>query len=601
MIDIIKEFQQCRGAILGLQQSAIVGALRIRQPDRFDLPGIDERMRALLGEAFNRPEETTGQDAPAAAIAHRIAQWTIAVQRKFRIAVSERFRVGPMPGAGHPENASVFQFALPCTHREPATAALRWVCSMLVAPPRTSGVDAVDETGDAEPAFERLAAVLRAHAEPGLNTYYLVEAALSLDLPVARPFGLFLLIGAGRRGRWFESTITDRTSAFGVKIARNKQMTAALLRKVGLPGARNALAESPEAALAIAGKLGYPVVVKPADLDQGKGVAADLREPAQVLKAYHAARAISRSILVEKHVEGFTHRLTVVEGRLVKAAKRIAGGVFGDGVHTVRALVELAQQAPEMLRRRQRIGRPVLVLDEEAVDLLGQSGLSPDHVPPLNAYVRLRRRDNINAGGTNLAVPLDLVHPDNAALAVRIAMLLRLDFAGIDLITPDVGRSWLEGGALVCEVNAQPQMGTNDTPDLYRQLLRDAFPDGARIPATLVVPLGSAASGQTLPELAEGCPPEEIFACADGLFIAGRRASTRFESGYDAALAAFAMPGTRSLRFAMTAAEILNQGLPIDHVDRLAFVGRPADERSRSVAARVRTLVGDNAGSVEYW
>lgn len=74
MIEVIKEFQQCRGAILGLQQSSIVGVLRILQPDRFDFAGIDERMRTVLGEAFPGPGETTAPEAPAAAIVHRIAQ-----------------------------------------------------------------------------------------------------------------------------------------------------------------------------------------------------------------------------------------------------------------------------------------------------------------------------------------------------------------------------------------------------------------------------------------------------------------------------------------------------------------------------------------------
>jgi cyanophycin synthetase len=50
----------------------------------------------------------------------------------------------------------------------------------------------------------------------------------------------------------------------------------------------------------------------------------------------------------------------------------------------------------------------------------------------------------------------DLVHPDNIALTERVAEALRIDILGIDIITPDLGNSFLDGGLTILEVNHSP-------------------------------------------------------------------------------------------------------------------------------------------------
>lgn len=595
MIEVVGEFRDIQGMVWGLQQPSILGSVRLSGSDVIDTVELDRRMEAVLGDALPDAADVPSHPNPGAALAHRIAQWTIAIQRMFRIAVSETYRVNLPPAGAGSESGSIAHILLPCRKRAAALAAFRWVCEICSQPP--AGAEGSIASG---PALDRVAQLLRQHAEPGLNDYYIAEAAYGLRMPVLRPFGRMLQIGAGYRGRLFESTLTDRTSALGVNTARDKRRTAALLRRAGLPGAEHEVVSSAQEAVAAAARLGYPVVVKPADLDRGKGVAADLRKPGQVARAFDEARALSRAVLVEKHVDGFTHRLTVVDGRLVKVAKRVAGGVTGDGVHTVRELVGLDRHDPWLQRRQLRTGAPPLTLDQEAEGVLSQAGLSADHVPGQGAYVRLRRRDNVNAGGRNVAIAPGDVHPDNRALAIIITRLLRLDIAGVDLIIDDVSRSWTEGRALVCEVNAQPQMGTNDTPEIYRDLLRDAIPGGGRIPVTLLMPLAGDLSRRSLRAFERPDEPGEMFACADGLFCEGRRASLGFDSGYHAALAAMVLPDTRSLRFVASPGEILRSGLPIDRVDRLVLITAGAgNDEARATGVRIRSLVGRNVVTIE--
>src|SRR5690606_15440095 len=144
---------------------------------------------------------------------------------------------------------------------------------------------------------------------------------------------------------------------------------------------------------------------------------------------YAHATGHSSRVLVEEHVPGNDYRITVENGRVIKAITRQPGGVTGDGRQTVAELVaDTISKAPP---RRPRDS--LVSLDQEACDLLEARGMTIDSIPEAGAFVALRRRANMSTGGTSLDV-IDRLHPDNASLAIRAAQALKLDVAGIDLI-----------------------------------------------------------------------------------------------------------------------------------------------------------------------
>jgi hypothetical protein len=82
------------------------------------------------------------------------------------------------------------------------------------------------------------------------------------------------------------------------------------------------------------------------------------------------------------------------------------------------------------------------------------------------------------------------VHPDNVALVLRSISLMRLDLADIDLKIPDIGKSWMESGALICNLKVQPDLGGKDASGLYDRILESLVQGDGRIPVALVA--GSA-------------------------------------------------------------------------------------------------------------
>ena len=88
--------------------------------------------------------------------------------------------------------------------------------------------------------------------------------------------------------------------------------------------------------------------MKPLDGNHGRGVRLDLRSEDDVRAAFPDALAESRSgdVVVETYVAGNDYRVLVIGGKLAAVAERVPASVTGDGEHTVRQLVDIANSDP---------------------------------------------------------------------------------------------------------------------------------------------------------------------------------------------------------------------------------------------------------------
>jgi cyanophycin synthetase len=200
--------------------------------------------------------------------------------------------------------------------------------------------------------------------------------------------------------------------------------------------------------------LGCAVAIKPCHGNQGKAVSLNLANFKEVSAAFRIAQHYDQQVLVEEYAQGRQYRLLVIGNRLVAAAERFPAAVRGDGAHTVRELVGLANQDPRRGEGHTRV-LTRLSIDPAAIMVLARQGYVPDSIPPRGAPVLLRDNANLSTGGTAEDVTA-LVHPDNAYLAVQAALLLGLDVAGIDLVTPDIAAPVRKTGGRIIEVNAAP-------------------------------------------------------------------------------------------------------------------------------------------------
>lgn len=405
----------------------------------------------------------------------------------------------------------------------------------------------------------------------GTNTARFLEAAWAADIPLHFLSRTYCIYGWGSRQLVAQSSILDTTGNLAVSIARDKAGCGAYLRRAGLPGPVHTTPASWADARDYASQIGYPVVVKPSNLDGGVGVSAGLRDERQLAEAWKNAAAHTKSILVEKHCEGEDFRLIVVDGKLRWAVGRQPAGVTGNGVASIAELVEQANRDPRRGFHAAASLRP-LQLDEEALSLLNEQGCNADSVPEDGRFISLRRSANLSSGGTPVLVT-DEVHPDNRAMVERAVRLIGLDVAGVDLITPDISRSWYEVGATIIEINAQPQLIAASQTHLYGEILQARIGGNGRIPIALVLAGddGPTVAARLASIMAEPACSRVALAAGGRLSIGGVHFGAKSLSPYHGGNAALMYREVDALIVVADDGSLAMEGLPFDRFDLMAL------------------------------
>ncbi|HZW12942.1 MAG TPA: cyanophycin synthetase [Noviherbaspirillum sp.] len=349
-----------------------------------------------------------------------------------------------------------------------------------------------DTPFDLQAALERLRE-LDEDIRLGPSTGSIVQAAVARGIPYRRlTEGSMVQFGWGSRQRRIQAAETSCTSAIAESIAQDKELTKMLLNAAGVPVPNGRSVTDAEEAWKAACEIGGPVVVKPRDGNQGKGVAVNIRTREEVLAAFTVAQAISDDVIVERYITGHDFRLLVVGDQLVAAARRAPPQVTGDGVHTISELIEQVNRDP-----RRGSGHATSLtkirLDDIARATMAKQGFNADSIPPSGTLVVLRNNANLSTGGTATDVTDD-VHPDVAARAVEAAQMVGLDICGVDLVCETVIKPLEEQGGGIVEVNAAPGLRMHLQPSFGKgravgeAIVSTMFKDGddGRIPVVAV-------------------------------------------------------------------------------------------------------------------
>jgi D-alanine-D-alanine ligase-like ATP-grasp enzyme len=327
-----------------------------------------------------------------------------------------------------------------------------------------------------------------------------LKAAEDRGIPWAWKEGIgYHQLGHGRYRTWIEATITGNLSVLGYEVARRKSVTNQLLRSLALPAPHSILASDLDGAAAAAKKIGYPVVVKPMIGHKGIGITVGVNGIDELAIAFKKARKITKSVIVEQFVPGGDVRLLVAGRKLVAAASRNPPQVTGDNTSTIAQLIDF-----ENARRRRRPGVALPIeIDHDLTHTLEGQGLNLNSILPAQAVAKLRTVANWSQGGTATDLT-DLVHPDNADMAVRAALAVGIDVAGVDLITPDISRPYYEVGGAICEINYRPGLRVHMAADpeckrdLGTPIIESLFAGDGRIDIVFVVDAGDGAFASAL-------------------------------------------------------------------------------------------------------
>ncbi|HEY0057956.1 MAG TPA: cyanophycin synthetase, partial [Flavisolibacter sp.] len=180
----------------------------------------------------------------------------------------------------------------------------------------------------------------------GPSTGSVVAEAVRRDIPCTKLGNSFYQFGYGSRQRRIEATIASTTSSIAVEKASDKHRTKMLLEAALIPVPKGIVLQQVENLEVAVKEVGFPIVIKPLDGNQGKGATININGMKEALEAFERAKVYSRKVIIERFVEGADFRALVINYKFVAAAKRTPAAVTGDGVLTVQQLVEQTNKDP---------------------------------------------------------------------------------------------------------------------------------------------------------------------------------------------------------------------------------------------------------------
>lgn len=405
----------------------------------------------------------------------------------------------------------------------------------------------------------------------GPSTGCIVHAAVARGIPFRRlTSGSLVQLGWGSKARRIWAAEVDSTSAVSESIAQDKDLCKTLLAAAGVPVPSGRPVDNVDDAWAVALEIGLPVVVKPQDGNQGKGVTVNVASRDHLEIAYKAAAEIG-TVMVESFLPGSDHRFLVVGNKLVAAARREPPHVIGDGEHSVRELVDLVNADP-----RRGSGHATSLtkirFDDIAVARLKLQDLDPTSVPEKGRRVILRNNANLSTGGTATDVT-DEVHPELAARAIAAAQMIGLDIAGVDVVCETVLRPLEEQGGGLVEVNAAPGLRMHLSPSFGKgravgeAIVNHMFPAGenGRIPVVAVTGTnGKTTTARLIAHLFAASGLRVGMTNTDGVHVNGRQIDSGDCSGPRSARNVLMNPDVDAAVLETARGGILREGLGFD-------------------------------------
>ena len=409
----------------------------------------------------------------------------------------------------------------------------------------------------------------------GPSTKSIVEEAEKRGIPWIRlGKNSKVQLGYGAAQKVFQATVTCNTSDIAVRTAGDKDTTKKLLAQHYIPVAAGDCCSTEEALEEIMASIGFPIVIKPLNGNQGKGATINIADREAAVLAFHHAKEYSRYVVVEKFITGSDYRLLVVNGKFIAAAKRIPAMVTGDGVHSIDELIQEVNCQPGRGIGHQ-CSLTKISFDHDTFCQLEKYGYTIASVPQEGEVIYLKSTANLSTGGTAVDAT-DEIHAENRFMAERIAKIIGLDVCGIDVMARNISEPFSENGGVVLEVNAAPGFRMHLDPsegkprNVAKAVVDMLFPENSNptIPLFAVTGTnGKTTTTRLLAHIAKTAGYTPGYTTTDGIYINDYKIKSGDCSGPSSGLTVLKDPTVDFAVLETARGGLLRNGLCFDQCD----------------------------------
>ena len=368
---------------------------------------------------------------------------------------------------------------------------------------------------------------LREEVRFGPSTGSIIDEAEAHDIPYIRLDSQSLVqLGYGKNQVRFRATMTNHTSSIAVDLASNKDETKRMLLEAARPVAKGVCISSFDDLEDAIEKVGFPLVFKPLDGNHGKGASINVKTKEEAIAAYDHAKKYSRKIIIEKFIVGYDFRVLVINHKFIAAALREPAHVMGDGVSSVKQLIDEENKDPRRGYGHENVLTEISI-DRETTEQLAKKGYTIDTVLAKGEKCYLKGTANLSTGGTSTDVT-DIVHPHNIFICERISRVIGLDICGIDIMASNLSEPLESNGGVVLEVNAAPGFRMHLAPaqglprNVAAPVIEMLYPNGksCRIPIIAVTGTnGKTTTTRLIAHIVKNNGYKVGFTTSDGIYV----------------------------------------------------------------------------------
>ncbi|HAS00200.1 MAG: Cyanophycin synthase [Candidatus Moranbacteria bacterium GW2011_GWC2_37_73] len=199
--------------------------------------------------------------------------------------------------------------------------------------------------------------------------------------------------------------------------------------------------------------LKYPIILKDAQGSNSRGIFPLIGNLRDAMILLEEELPHYRSMIAQEMVFGKEYRLLVLDEKVIGALEMIPPYAVGDGVSTLRKIIEEKQDLTE--KRTE--------FDEKLIQILKEQNFTLESVMTKNEIAYIKKSSCLAEGGETRDVT-DSVHPDIEKICVAASKVVGKYLVGIDVMCDDISKKPVEQSFHIIEINGKPDLYIHYNP-----------------------------------------------------------------------------------------------------------------------------------------